>query len=121
MLFLYYGFLDQSCVCCLCIAPTLLTCFTIDLHITTRQSTCTARQLTPKQIDSNRHREADRGNERAASLISEIATLECPHPTCNQRKTIENLNKHVDGDKTHQSKHIYLHIYTSTPRSEENT
>lgn len=25
MLFLYYGFLDQSCVCCLCIAPTLLT------------------------------------------------------------------------------------------------
>ena len=49
-----------------------------------RQSMGTTRQLTRKQIDFKQHTgdytEADRGNERAVSLISEIATLECPHP-----------------------------------------
>lgn len=44
----------------------------------------TARQLTPKQIDSKQHTEADRGNERAASLISERATLECPYTSTMQ-------------------------------------
>ena len=107
-------------VCTLSVYVLLPLCwlrFNIDLHITTRQSKRTARQLTLKQIDSDRHRDADRGNERAASLISEIATLECPHPTCNQRKTIENINKHFDGDKPHKPKDIYI----SPPLSEGNT
>lgn len=50
----------------------------------------TARQLTPKQIDSKQHTEADRGNERAASLISERATLECPPYIHHAMKGKEN-------------------------------
>ena len=75
---------------------------------------CTARQLTPKQIDSNRHREADRGNERAASLISEIATLECPHPYMQPAENYRKLKQALWRGKTnknHKSKYIYLHLY----------
>lgn len=42
----------------------------------------TTRQLTPKHIDPEQHNCTDRhrGNERAASLISETAMLEGPYP-----------------------------------------
>lgn len=47
-----------------------------------RQAMRTSRQLTPKHIDPEQHDCTDRhrGNERAASLISEIAMLEGPYP-----------------------------------------
>lgn len=46
-----------------------------------------------------------RGNDRAASSISEIATLDCPHPTCYERNT-GVINNHSEGNMSVRQNYI---------------
>lgn len=76
-------------------------CFVIDLDITMRQPKRATRRLTPEQIDSTGHTEADRGNERAAASICETASLEKASILHAARgKLWTNISNHSEGNTT---------------------